>query len=280
MSTTPLIMIKDLWVSYPNPKSGENIVALEGINLKIGYEKFGLVGESGSGKSTLARAIMGLLPPAATVRAQHFLFDQIALPHLSQRAYRRLRKTRMGMIFQDPSTAFNPIMTVGKQIAEAGHGFPSKRRKAALDMLKKVHIQESKRVYDSYPYQLSGGMRQRAMIAMMLMTAPDLLIADEAVSSLDARLSVEILALLDERFQQHPMGLLFISHNLGLMASFCDRIAIMRNGQIVECLKAERIDHAKHPYTRALLNCVPRLGDTRRRQRFLPVAPALNRKQA
>ncbi len=272
-----LIDIKNLWVSYPNPSKGdEKITALRGVDLKIGYEKFGLVGESGSGKSTLARAIMGLLPPSADLRAVHFLFDQMALPHLSGRAYRRLRKQRMGMIFQDPATAFNPVMTVGKQIAEAGRGLPSKRRKAALDMLKKVHIQESKRVYDSYPYQLSGGMRQRAMIAMMLMTAPDLLIADEAVSSLDARLSMEILALLDERFQHQAMGLLFISHDLDLVASFCDRVAIMRAGRVVECLQADAIHHAKHPYTRALIGCVPRLGDIRRRQRFLPLAPALN----
>ncbi len=282
MRDTPLITIKDLRVLYPGPgkQTREEMIALQGIDLDIGYEKFGLVGESGSGKSTLARAIMGLLPPTATLHAEEFLFDGIALPHLSQRIYRRLRKRRMGMIFQDPATALNPVMTVGKQIAEAGHGFALKRRKTALDMLEKLHIRESKRVYDSYPHQLSGGQRQRVMIAMMLMTEPDLLIADEAVSSLDARLSLEILALLDERFQQQPMGMLFISHNLDLVASFCDRIAIMRAGQVVECLKAERIGHARHPYTRSLINCVPRLGDTRRRQRSLPVAAEPDQEQA
>jgi peptide/nickel transport system ATP-binding protein len=173
---------------------------------------------------------------------------------------------------QDPKFSLNPVMTVGQQIAEAYvthvRATRAEAREKALAVLEAVRIRDPERVYDLYPHEVSGGMGQRAMIAMMLVAEPELLIADEPTSALDVTVQMQVLAILDELVSRRGMGLIFVSHDLDLVAAFCDRVLVMYGGRVVETLKASELAGAKHPYTRGLLDCVPRLD---RAQRELPV---------
>jgi len=228
-----------------------------------GREKLGIVGESGSGKSCTGRSILRLLPKYATVTTRRAVFDGIDLAHASERDMRRIRGSRISMIMQDPKFSLNPVMTVGRQIAEAylvhADEASGAARRRTLDMLAAVRIRDPERIYDAYPHELSGGMGQRVMIAMMLITDPDLLIADEPCSALDVTVQMQVLAIIDDLVQRRGMGLIFISHDLNLVASFCDRVVVMYGGQIVETCAAAELHEAKHPYTRGLLSAMPRI---------------------
>jgi peptide/nickel transport system ATP-binding protein len=271
-----MLVVDRLHVTFPT-RSGR-VEALRGVSLEVGRERFGIVGESGSGKSTLGRAILGLLPAPAQVRAETLSFDGIDLRKASPAVWRSLRGGRIGMILQDPKFSLNPVMRVGVQIAETLRDHRKMRGRAAwrraLDLLADVRIRDPERVASAYPHELSGGMGQRAMIAMMLAGEPDLLIADEPTSALDVTVQLQVLAILDDLVREQGMGLIFISHDLELVATFCDRIAIMYAGQVVETCAAKALHQAQHPYTRGLLGCLPRLDRPVERLQVLQRDPA------
>jgi peptide/nickel transport system ATP-binding protein len=256
-----LLEIEELWVRFPGARGP--VEAVRGIDLSVGREKLGIVGESGSGKSCTGRSILRLLPKYATVTTRRAVFDGIDLANASERDMRRIRGSRISMIMQDPKFSLNPVMTVGRQIAEAylvhADEASGAARRRTLDMLAAVRIRDPERIYDAYPHELSGGMGQRVMIAMMLITDPDLLIADEPCSALDVTVQMQVLAIIDDLVQRRGMGLIFISHDLNLVASFCDRVVVMYGGQIVETCAAAELHEAKHPYTRGLLSAMPRI---------------------
>ncbi|CAN7497888.1 ABC transporter ATP-binding protein [Neorhizobium sp. LjRoot104] len=237
--------------------------AVKGVSLKLGTEKLGIVGESGSGKSLTARALMKLLPKQTRIEADRLAFDGIDIMSASEREMRQIRGKRAGFILQDPKYSLNPVKTIGSQVAEAWrtHKGGSKRQalEAAIALLEQVKIRDPKKVAGSYPHEVSGGMGQRVMIAMMLAPDPELLIADEPTSALDATVQAEILRLIEELVSERGMGLLLISHDLPLVSHFCDRVAVMYAGRVMEELKASELLSAQHPYTRGLLNCMPSL---------------------
>ncbi|WP_296570897.1 ABC transporter ATP-binding protein [Phreatobacter sp.] len=261
----PLLAVEDLRVSFATPTGPFH--AVRGVSFTLGRERLGIVGESGSGKSLTGRAIMRLLPASAQLSARRLSFDGIDLLSASTKTLRGLRGARISLVMQDPKYSLNPVMTVGEQIAEAAriHGGVSKieARLRALAMLEAVRIRDPERVFRLFPHEVSGGMGQRIMIAMMLVPEPDVLIADEPTSALDVTVQLQVLAILDDLVRQRGMGLLFISHDLELVASFCDRVLVMYAGRVMEELSARDLASARHPYTRGLLNSLPRLGDER-----------------
>jgi peptide/nickel transport system ATP-binding protein len=254
-----LLEIEDLRIRF-RTASGF-VEAVRGISFAMGREKLGIVGESGSGKSVTGRAILRLLPDNAAVTARRLAFDGIELLGVEARALRAIRGGRIAMVLQDPKFSLNPVMRVGDQIAEAARlhlGLsPRAARRRALEMLDAVRIRDPERVLDAYPHALSGGMGQRVMIAMMLVAGPDLLIADEPTSALDVTVQMQVLAIIDDLVTRRGMGLVFISHDLPLVASFCDRVLVMYRGEIVETCRADALAEARHPYTRRLLAAVP-----------------------
>ena len=266
--TRPLLSVENLSVTFNTPKGIVEVV--RGVSFDVGQERLGIVGESGSGKSQTGRAILGLTP--GKIDAGRIEFDGINLRDAPDRILRDIRGRRISMIMQDPRYSLNPVMTVGWQIAEAYrvHTNASRRdaKRRALDMLKTVRIREPQKVYGLYPHQVSGGMGQRIMIAMMLIPGPDLIIADEPTSALDVTVQLQILAILDDMVRDGGMGLILISHDLQLVSSFCDRIVVMYGGQIMEVLDSGNLDQARHPYTRGMLNCLP---DIDKQQEILPV---------
>ncbi len=261
----PLLEIEDLHVDFAT-RTGL-VSAVRGIDLTVGREKLGIVGESGSGKSMTGRAILRLVPPPGSVRARRLALEGEDLLAASNRRMRGIRGRRIAMVMQDPKFSLNPVMTVGRQITEAyrAHGRVGAReaRRKALAMLEAVRIRDPERVFGLYPHEVSGGMGQRIMIAMMLIPEPALLIADEPTSALDVTVQMQVLAILDDLVSQRGMGLIFISHDLDLVASFCDRIAIMYAGRVVETCRAGELHAATHPYTRGLLSSMPRIDDDR-----------------
>jgi peptide/nickel transport system ATP-binding protein len=271
-----LVDIDNLRVSFKT-RTG-TFDAVRGVSLAIGTEKLGIVGESGSGKSLTARALMRLLPQNASITADRLAFDGIDILKADERAMRRIRGKRAGFILQDPKYSLNPVMTIGRQVAEAWRTHKGGGRKeameAAIGLLDQVRIRDPRRVYDLYPHEVSGGMGQRIMIAMMLAPDPALLIADEPTSALDATVQAEILRLIEDLVSQRGMGLILISHDLPLVSHFCDRVAVMYSGRIVEEISAGNLAQAKHPYTRGLLNCLPSLIHPKAR------LPVLNRDPA
>jgi peptide/nickel transport system ATP-binding protein len=273
--TGPLVEIRDLRVDFPGPNGF--VPAVRGVSLTMGREKLGIVGESGSGKSVTGRALMRLLPPQARV-AGSLRFDGIDIATATPGAMRRLRGARIGLVLQDPKFSLNPIMTAGAQIAEAWathkRGPAREARDAAMALLEQVLIRDPRRVFGAYPHELSGGMGQRVMIAMMLAPEPDLLIADEPTSALDATVQAEILRLIDRLVSDRGMGLMLISHDLPLVSRFCDRVAVMYAGRVVEEIAAKDLHAATHPYTRGLLDCMPRLDAPRARLPVLARDPA------
>ena len=256
-----LVEVRGLRVAFPSPAGP--VEAVRGVSLTLGREKLGIVGESGSGKSLTARAILRLLPPAARLSAERLAFDGIDMLAANERALRRVRGRRAGLVLQDPKFSLNPVMTVGAQVAEAWrlHKGGSRRaaREAAVALLDQVLIRDPARVAALYPHELSGGMGQRVMIAMMLAPDPELLIADEPTSALDATVQAEILRLIEDLVSKRGMGLILISHDLPLVSHFCDRVAVMYAGRVVEELAAAELTRAHHPYTRGLLECLPAL---------------------
>ena len=270
-----LVDIENLRVSFRQDDGSYN-EAVRGVSLSLGREKLGIVGESGSGKSLTGRSLLGVLPPYARITVDRMEFDGIDLTKATGRQRRALRGGRMGMILQDPKFSLNPVMQVGQQIVEAirigaRRISGGEARARALSMLESVHIREPERVYGLYPHELSGGMGQRVMIAMMLVREPDLLVADEPTSALDVTVRTQVLSIIDELVTRRGMGLILISHDLNLVSRFCDRVLVMYAGHVVEDLVASRLHDATHPYTRGLLACLPTIDGP------LEPLPTLNR---
>ncbi|HEY0125424.1 MAG TPA: ABC transporter ATP-binding protein [Rhizobium sp.] len=262
---TTMLTVENLRVRYPT-RTGI-IEAVRGVSFTLGRERLGIVGESGSGKSQTGRAIMGLTPPHALVTADRLNFSGIDLLSVSARERRSLRGKRIAMVLQDPKYSLDPVMPIGKQITETLRTHEkvgrAEARDRALAMLEAVQIRDPKRVYDLHPHEVSGGMGQRVMIAMMLIAGPELLIADEPTSALDVTVQLDVLRIMDKLVSERGMGLIFVSHDLRLVSSFCDRVIVMYAGKIVEELKASELNNAQHPYTRGLLNCMPVIGENR-----------------
>jgi dipeptide transport system ATP-binding protein len=271
-----LLEIRNLTIAFPGPRGG--LKAVEGLDLVIeAGEVLGLVGESGSGKSVSVLAAMGLAPHAARVTADRMRFAGEDLLTLSEAARRRLSGKDMAMVFQEPTSSLNPCFTIGFQIAEAiqAHegGSRAERRRRVIDLLRQVGLDDPERRFDSYPHQLSGGMNQRAMIAMAIACRPKLLIADEPTASLDTTIQAQILALLAELQARHGMALLLISHDIELVAASADRIQVMYAGQAMEEGAAAALVAApRHPYSQALLAALPERAAGRRRLEAIPGA--------
>jgi peptide/nickel transport system ATP-binding protein len=266
LSSEPMLVVDDLRVAFPS-RDGGWLEAVRGVSFTLGRERLGIVGESGSGKSQTGRAILGLTAPEGRVSAKRLAFNGVDLLNCSPRQRRELRGGRIAMVLQDPKFSLNPVMTIGRQIMETllAHTrvSASEARVQALAALASVQIDDPERVFRLYPHEVSGGMGQRAMIAMMLIARPDLLIADEPTSALDVTVQLQVLQILDALVLQRGMGLIFVSHDLRLVSTFCDRILVMYAGKVVEELPSGNLAHAQHPYTQGLLNCLPKLGDDR-----------------
>jgi len=258
----PLLDVQDLHVRFPT-RTGV-IEAVRGVSFSVGRERLGIVGESGSGKTMTGRAILRLIRPPGVVEARRIALDGTDLLPFRERQMRRVRGERIAMVLQDPKFSLNPVMRIGRQLVEAlqAHESVSKAegRRRALAMLEAVQIRDPERVFRAYAHELSGGMGQRVMIAMMLIPGPDLLIADEPTSALDVTVRLQVLGIMDALVRERGMGLILISHDLNLVATFCDRVLVMYAGRIVEEVAAKHLDAARHPYTRGLLNCLPRIG--------------------
>ena len=262
---TTLIDIENLTVSFPTPRG--RIEVVKGISFTLGRERLGIVGESGSGKSMTGRSILKLIRPPGRVTADRMLFDGIDLLTQSERDMREIRGARISMVMQDPKFSLNPVMTVGEQIAEAlvTHKKLPRREidERVVAMLEAVRINDPIRVAKLYPHEVSGGMGQRVMIAMMLIPEPDLLIADEPTSALDVSVQAQVLDIIDDLVRDKGMGLILISHDLNLVSRYCDRILVMNAGTIVEECAAGELQNARHPYTRGLLAAMPTINEAR-----------------
>ncbi len=276
MTDAPLLDVENLWVKF-RTRTGV-FDAVRGISFTLGKERLGIVGESGSGKSMTGRAVLRLIRPPGLIEADRLAVHGEDILSLPDKRMRQLRGGRVSMIMQDPKFSLNPVMTVGQQLIEAlcAHEKVSRSeaRKRTLDMLDEVAIRDPKRVYDLYPHEVSGGMGQRIMIAMMLLPNPEILIADEPTSALDVSVQLQVLDIIDTLVRDRGMGLMFISHDLNLVAKFCDRIVIMYAGRIVETCKASELRNAQHPYTQGLLNAVPDLEHPRDHLEVLKRDPA------
>ncbi|RUT31396.1 ABC transporter ATP-binding protein [Arsenicitalea aurantiaca] len=266
--SAPLLDIRNLSIGFPAGK-GE-VLAVNDVNFSVApRELVGIVGESGSGKSVTALAIIGLLPPNARVSGE-IAFAGRNLVGLPQRQLRGLRGKEMGMIFQEPMTSLNPVFTVGDQIVEAVRAHEHMSLKAARDrateLLDKVGIPSPRRRLDDYPHQMSGGMRQRVMIAIALSSSPKLLIADEPTTALDVTIQAQLLDLLNGLREDFGTAIVLITHNMGVMAEIADRVVVMYCSRVVEEAGIfDLFDRPQHPYTEGLLGSTPDMGETAHR---------------
>ncbi|MFM9279574.1 ABC transporter ATP-binding protein [Paenibacillus jiagnxiensis] len=268
----PILKIRDLRVAFA-ARSLE-VEAVRGVSFELfPGETLGIVGESGSGKSVTARSIMRLLPsPPASIKGGEIVFLGDDLVQKTQTEMESIRGRDIGMIFQDPMTSLNPTLRIGEQIAETliKHRKLSHReaKEQAIEMLKLVGIREPERRYEQYPHEFSGGMRQRAMIAIALACRPALLIADEPTTALDVTIQAQILQVMKHMQQQFGTSIILITHDLGIVAGMCDRVAVMKEGEIVESgTVADIFEKARHPYTRKLLDAIPRLHESKKPKR-------------
>ncbi|WP_318764620.1 MULTISPECIES: ABC transporter ATP-binding protein [Agrobacterium] len=253
--SSPILSVRNL-----NVRFGRNsIPAVSDVSFDVGRERVGIVGESGSGKSTTGRAAMRLLPKSATVTAERMDFLSEPLLEKSERQMGAIRGSEMALIMQDPRYSLNPVLPIGKQVAEAAELHLALKgaaaRDAARNMLLRVRISDPDRVMGLYPHQISGGMGQRVMIAMMLLAKPKLVIADEPTSALDVSVRKDVLLLLDEMVRENDAGLILISHDIRMVAAFCERVLVMYGGRVVETLT--KLEDAQHPYTRGLIAAMP-----------------------
>jgi len=265
MSRPPLIEISDLRVTF-HGDDGRALHAVDALDLDVpNGSTLGLVGESGCGKSVTSLAIMGLLPKQSAEITGSIRFDGFDLLNVPDQTLRDLRGNRLAMIFQEPMTSLNPSFTIGDQIVETilrhRGGTRSAARRRAIELLRRVHIPSPERRIDEYPHKLSGGMRQRVMIAMALACDPQLLIADEPTTALDVTLQAQILDLMRELKAQSGAAIILITHDLGVVAEVCDEVAVMYAGEIVERASVDELfANPQHPYTVGLLGSIPRLG--------------------
>jgi peptide/nickel transport system ATP-binding protein len=263
MSGAPLLQVRDLAVTFPGP-GGLRLHAVRGIDFNLNDgEALGVVGESGSGKSVSMLGLLGLLPESAVVTGS-VLFRGQELLDMPRHALQAIRGARIGMIFQDPLTALNPVLPVGAQIVEAIRIHRDLSRKAALaravELLDLVSIPQPRERVQQYPHEFSGGMRQRVMIAMAVANQPELLIADEPTTALDVTVQAQILELLEDLRSRLGIGLILITHDLGVVAGTADAVAVMYAGRIVEQGNVDAVfDDPRHPYTRGLLAALPTL---------------------
>lgn len=275
LENTALLQIKNLETHF-NTGAG-SIKAIDGISLEIFEgETLGLVGESGCGKSVTSLSIMGLLPQTiASIKNGQILFDQQDLTKLKEKEMRKIRGNEIAMIFQEPMTSLNPVFTIGEQLSEPlrQHTNLGKKeiRQKVIDMLKLVGIPRAEQIIDEYPHQLSGGMRQRAMISLAMLCEPKLLIADEPTTALDVTIQAQILDLIKEIRANRNMSMLLITHDLGVVAEMCDRVIVMYAGQIVESADVRTLfDHARHPYTQGLLSSLPDMNERKQELYSIP----------
>jgi len=279
VGTVPAVQIEGLRISYRRRTKLLSVIHDLDLHINPG-EAYGLVGESGCGKTTVAMAVMRYLPPNAVVESGRIVFGGENVLTLSESHLRRWRGDRMAMVYQDPGTSLNPSMRVGAQIAEVyrHHRGMSKHEAltAARDMLEKVRITDPGRILRRYPHELSGGQQQRVVIAMALATDPDLLVLDEPTTGLDATVEAEVLDLVEQLRNEFNASILFISHNLGIVARMCERVGVLYAGRLIEEGPAEELfTQPRHPYTLALLRCVPRLGMRKDTQRLDPIPGSL-----
>jgi oligopeptide/dipeptide ABC transporter ATP-binding protein len=269
--TAPLLELRGLTTHYVSARGTRVVRAVEDVSLTLDAGgTLGVVGESGSGKTTLALTILRLLPPAARIVAGQILFAGDDLLTKSDAEMRRIRGKRIAMILQDPMASLNPLFTVGDQVAEPIRVHDGAGRSGAWDrareLLRAVKIPAAEARVRDYPHQLSGGMRQRIVGAIAISCGPRLLIADEPTTSLDVTIQAQYLKLLRELQRAHGLALIFITHNLGIVAKMCDHVAVMYAGRMVESGPVRQIfDAPAHPYTRALLESIPRMGDADQR---------------
>ncbi len=270
----PLLAVDDLRVQFWT--GGGTVYAVNGISFDVAPgETLGIVGESGCGKSVTALAMLGLLPRAGRVKTGSATFQGRDLLKLKDREMRKLRGHQIAMIFQDPMTSLNPVLTIGRQLREPLEThFDMNRKEAtarAAELLDRVGIPSARARLSDYPHQFSGGMRQRAMIAMALAGRPKLMIADEPTTALDVTIQAQILALLRELVAEEDTALILITHDLGVVAGMCERVNVMYAGMFMETGSAEQLfETPRHPYTLGLLQSVPRL-DSARRTRLHPI---------
>lgn len=271
MTPVPLLEVDGLGVHYVSARGTRVVRAVDEVSFRLDAgDTLGIVGESGSGKTTLALALIRLLPPAARFVGGSIRFEGEDLLTKSNAEMRRIRGKRIAMILQDPMASLNPLFTVGDQVAEPIRAHEGVGRRTAWsrarDLLHAVRIPAPEARVREYPHQMSGGMRQRIVGAIAISCEPRLLIADEPTTSLDVTIQAQYLQLLRELQRAHGLALVFITHNLGIVAKMCDQVAVMYGGRIVEMGPVKRIfDDAAHPYTRALLDSIPRMSDSRER---------------
>src|SRR6266480_100773 len=271
MPSTPLLELENLSTHYVSAQGTRVVRGVDDVSLRIHPgETLGIVGESGSGKSTLALTILRILPPAARIVSGKMLFAGEDLLKKSDAEMRHVRGKRIAMILQDPMASLNPLFTIGDQVGEPIRVHNGASRASAWsrakELLKAVRIPSPETRVTQYPHEMSGGMRQRIVGAIGISCEPRLLIADEPTTSLDLTIQAQYLKLLRDLQQAHGLALIFITHNLGIVAKMCDQLAVMYAGRVVESGPVSRISNAPaHPYTRALLESIPRLGSSRDR---------------
>jgi oligopeptide/dipeptide ABC transporter ATP-binding protein len=269
MSIQPLLELDRLSTHYVSARGSRVVRAVEEVSLRVNSgETLGIVGESGSGKSTLALSILRLLPPAARIAGGKLLFEGENLLQKSDAEMRRVRGKRIAMILQDPMASLNPLFTIGDQVAEPIRIHEGAGRAAAwsraCELLKAVRIPSPQERLHQHPHEMSGGMRQRIVGAIGISCEPRLLIADEPTTSLDLTIQAQYLNLLRELQRAHGLALIFITHNLGIVAKMCDQLAVMYAGRVVELGPVKQLFSAPaHPYTKALLSSIPRMNDNR-----------------
>lgn len=274
----PLLQVRDLEIAF-RVRDGE-VLANRGISLDVSAgETLGLVGESGSGKSVLCRAVLRLLPaPPAQTKRGRILFEGTDLLTLSEAKLRAIRGTDIAMVFQNPMTSLSPVWPIGDQVTEGlriHRGLPrSQARERGIALLQAVGIPEASRRYDDHPWQWSGGMLQRAVIAMAMACAPRLLLADEPTTALDVTIQEQILALLTDLQAKSGMAMVLVSHDIGVVAETCDRIAVMYAGMLVETGPAAAVfGRPRHPYTLGLMRSSPRMDEAAERLQPIPGQP-------
>jgi oligopeptide transport system ATP-binding protein len=272
--TEPVLSVRDLSVSFGG--SHRRVRAIAGVSFDVDPgETLAIVGESGSGKSVTALSILRLVPPPGRVDGGAILFQGRDLLELDEAGIRAIRGNRIAMIFQEPMSSLNPVLTIGTQVGEPLHvhrGTPWRETVGEVTrLLTKVAISDAASRLESYPHQYSGGMRQRVMIAMSLALEPELIVADEPTTALDVTVQAQILALLKQLTRETGAALILITHDLGVVARYADRVAVMYAGRIVEMAPARDLyARPRHPYTRGLLDSVPRL-DAGRTRRLVPI---------